>query len=205
MIDHIVLAVPDLAEGVSEFERRTGAHPSKGGSHVGLGTANYLVGLGGGAYLEIIGPDPDQPDPTQPRPFGIDSLATARVVTWCIRPPDFDRAIATARARGYDPGPTQTMSRRTAEGTLLTWRLTPVTAVAADGLVPFLIDWGSTAHPTSAAMPTLPLSSFAGEHPQPDGVRAILTALDIELAVEPSDQPRLRVTLRCPSGPVVFN
>jgi hypothetical protein len=97
------------------------------------------------------------------------------------------------------------MSRRTAEGTLLTWRLTPVTAVPADGLVPFLIDWGSTAHPTSGPMPTLPLSSFAGEHPQPDGVRAILTALDIELAVEPSDQPRLRVTLRCPSGPVVFN
>jgi hypothetical protein len=112
------------------------------------------------------------------------------VVTWCIRPPDFDRAIAVNAARkltpfrrakggqfsgGADnrdgalsrvrPGANQSMSRRTAEGTLLTWRLTPVTAVAADGLVPFLIDWGSTAHPTSGAMPTLPLSSFAGEAP----------------------------------------
>jgi hypothetical protein len=25
-----------------------------------MGTANFLIGLGAGAYLEIIGPDPDQ-------------------------------------------------------------------------------------------------------------------------------------------------
>ncbi len=205
MIDHIVLAVPDLADGVAEFQRRTGIRPVRGGSHVGLGTANYLVGLGSGAYLEIVGPDPDQPDAAQPRPFGIDHLTASRVVTWCIRPADFDGAIATAKARGYDPGPPRAMSRRTSQGTLLAWRLTLGAADPVDGLVPFLIDWGTTAHPSTGIMPTLPLGSLAGEHPEPVGVRARLTALDVDLAVAPGLRPRLLVTLQCPTGPVVLS
>jgi hypothetical protein len=71
MIDHFVFAVPNLADGVGEFQRLVGVNPVRGGSHTNLGTATYLVGLGGSAYLEIIGPDPDQPDPAQPRPFGV--------------------------------------------------------------------------------------------------------------------------------------
>ena len=103
-------------------------------------------------YLEIIGPDLDQPSPALPRPFGIDRLTTARVVTWCIRPPDFDRCLAVAIARGYDPGAPRAMSRRSPDGTILTWRLTPGANDPADGLVPFLIDWGSTAHPTAGSL-----------------------------------------------------
>src|SRR5262249_24399132 len=148
----------------------TGVRPVKGGSHVGLGTANYLVGLGGGAYLEILGPDPDQADPTQPRPFGADDLTEPCVATWCIRPPDFDAAIAAAKARGYDPGPAEAMSRRSTEWTLLAWRLTRRgDDSGVDGLVPFLIDWGTTAHPSTANMPTLRLVSMAAEHPEPVG------------------------------------
>ena len=40
----------------------------------GMGTTNFLIGLGAGAYLEIIGPDPDQPQPVGGRWFGIDRL-----------------------------------------------------------------------------------------------------------------------------------
>jgi hypothetical protein len=79
--------VPNLAERVAEFRQRVGVDPVKGGSHANFGTANYLVGLGGAAYFEIIGPDPDQPDPAQPRPLGIDSLTASRVVAWCARRP----------------------------------------------------------------------------------------------------------------------
>jgi hypothetical protein len=74
LIDHIVLAVPDLADGAAGFAGLTGVRPTRGGRHADLGTANFLVGLGVGAYLEVIGPDPDRPDPGRPRPFGIDDL-----------------------------------------------------------------------------------------------------------------------------------
>jgi len=50
VLDHIVLAVPDLAEGAAGFARLTGVRPVRGGRHADLGTANFLVGLGVGAY-----------------------------------------------------------------------------------------------------------------------------------------------------------
>jgi hypothetical protein len=202
MLDHVVLAVPDLARGTGEFQALTGVRPAKGGSHEGRGTANYLVDLGSGAYLEIIGPDPDQPEPAQPRPFGIDGLTAARVVTWCARPPDLDRAVEAARARGYDPGIPRAMSRRTADGAMLTWRLTSLPTDPADGIVPFLIDWGATAHPTTAALPTLPLRSLEGEHPDPGRIRSRLAALDIDLPVRSGHRPRLVVTLHGVDGPI---
>jgi hypothetical protein len=75
VIDHIVYGVPRrLAQAVAWFTGLTGAQPARGGSHEGMGTANFLIGLGAGAYLEIIGPDPDQPQPVGGRWFGIDRL-----------------------------------------------------------------------------------------------------------------------------------
>ena len=205
MIDHVVLAVPDLADGVAGFQRLTGVRPVMGGSHINLGTANYLVGLGGGAYLEIIGPDSDQPDPAQPRPFGMDRLIASRVVAWCVRPPDLDRAIAAAIARGYDPGAPRVMSRRASDGTLLTWRLTSFATDPSDRLVPFLIDWGTTPHPTTAALPALHLHSLQAEHPDPIRIQMRLAALDIDLPVRSAQQPRLVVTLQGPDGPIVLS
>jgi hypothetical protein len=40
MLDHVVLAVPDLADGLAGFQRLTGVRPVMGGSHINLGTAN---------------------------------------------------------------------------------------------------------------------------------------------------------------------
>src|SRR5699024_7239395 len=43
--DHLVIAVPDLAAGVREFEELTGVRTTPGGSHPGRGTANHIVSL----------------------------------------------------------------------------------------------------------------------------------------------------------------
>ena len=74
-LDHLVYAVPDLAAGVAAITALLGVAPSPGGPHPGLGTRNFLVSLGESCYLEIIGPDPEQPQPSRPRPFGLDRLS----------------------------------------------------------------------------------------------------------------------------------
>jgi len=203
-LDHLVLATPDLAATVADFARRTGVTPAPGGAHVGRGTRNYLVSLGGSSYLEIIGPDPEQLTPDGPRPFAVDELATARTVTWAISPPDLDAAVATARARGYDPGDIRPMSRRRPDGTLLEWRLTDGETQHPSGLVPFLIDWGASVHPTATGLPVVPLLHLSASAPAPEEIRPLLSALDVELPLS-SGPLALTFTVDTPRGPVTFS
>lgn len=193
-IDHLVYATPDL-----DVVDRLGIPLSPGGRHLGAGTRNFLADLDGGAYLEVIGPDPEQPEPGQPRPFGIDSLTEPRLVAWATRVSDIAEVVERAKAQGYDPGPVLAMSRQRPDGVLLEWQLTPPQA----GLVPFLIDWGSTPHPSGDAVKGSELVSFRGFHPSPEKVHEGLNALGAELEVSAGDLT-LVATIRTPDGEVVL-
>lgn len=200
-LDHLVYAVPDLAAGVAEFAARTGVTPVAGGRHPS-GTANYLVGFGPTAYLEIIGPDPEAAE--RPTTFGLDSLTEPRLVTWAVHPDDIEQAVRHARDGGYDPGEIQPLSRRRPDGVLLTWRLTRREDRAAGGLVPFLIDWGRTEHPARSGLPQLRLTSLTATHPDPPAVRRALAALGVDLDVAEGPQAALEAVLDTPHGPVTL-
>ena len=146
--------------------------------HTGGGTRNFLLGLGGLRYLEIVGPDREQPEPARPLFLGIGDLAAPRLLTWAARADDIDAQVARARLRGYDPGPVEPMSRKAPTGETVSWRLTR----RHDTVVPFLIDWGTTPHP-ACNLPVATLTSFTGSHPDPAKARAALAALGVELPV----------------------
>jgi hypothetical protein len=196
-LDHLVYAVPDLAAATASFEERFGVRPAPGGRHEDKGTRNHLVGLGGSAYLEIIGPDPESDVP--PAWFGIAALTGPRLVTWAIRPVDLDATVADARAAGYDPGDVEPMSRRTTDGTVLAWRLTRRDSPAHGGLVPFLIDWGTTTHPTTSGLPQVELVSFHAEHPDAAAVSKDLAAVGARLEVRTGATAGLHARLRGPA------
>lgn len=203
-LDHIVYATPDLDELVASFRDRTGVDPPFGGRHPGKGSRNHLVNLGGSAYLELIGPD----DPSAPgrgtTAWGIHELTGPRIVAWLVHPADLDATVAHARERGYEPGDVKPMSRDTPEGTTLHWRLAKEPPDNRDGLVPALIDWQQSPHPTTAGLPELPLVSFTGYHPDPDTVRAGLDALGVQLDLE-QGPPGFEVVLETPNGKVTLS
>lgn len=149
MIDHLVLATSDVEGTAAGIAADWGLQMTPGGSHVGRGTRNELTGLGDGAYLEVVGPDGDQPEPPFPRPFGVDDLASAALVAWCARPRrPIDEVIAACDALGVHLGEAAEMSRARPDGVLLEWRLTfPLLGPPHLGTVPFLIDWQASPHP----------------------------------------------------------
>lgn len=150
--DHLVVAVPDLAAGVAEFEELTGVRSVPGGSHPGRGTANHLVSMvprGWGdeslTYLEILGPDPDQDPALAARSLpGVTGICAQR---WAVHPDDFDGTVKAADVAGVDYGNVFDMTRATPDGGRLEWRLTRRAPLAFGGAQPFLIDWGTSPHP----------------------------------------------------------
>lgn len=203
MIDHIVWAVPDFERGVEEVAGLLGVQPTPGGRHTGRGTRNALLSLGNGAYLEVIGPDAEQPA-APPLAFGIDTLPAARLVTWAAKAPDIDARVARAKAAGFDPGVVQDMVRDRPDGVRLHWRLTRRETPAGDGLVPFLIDWGGSPHPAETSAQGCTLIALEAEHPDAVAVSKMVGAVGESLAVAKGPVPALAARIRCPRGEVVL-
>jgi hypothetical protein len=201
-IDHLAYAAADLDAAVADIGARFGLTPAAGGRHVGVGTRNYLLSLDHGAYLELIGPDPTQRMPEGATlPFGIHTLAGgARLAGFAIGADDLDARVARARAAGYDPGDVHDMQRATPDGGLLSWRLT--LGGSHDGLVPFLIDWLGSPHPSTTTPRGATLVGLRGEHPDPEAVRAAHRALGWEMVVSQADIPALVATIDTPKGRV---
>jgi hypothetical protein len=202
LIDHLVYAVPDLAAAVAEVEERFGVRAKAGGKHIGLGTHNALLGLGTQTYLEIIAPDPGQPEPAMPRPFGVDGVRRRGLVGWALACDDIDAAVVRARSHGYDPGEAADGQRVGPTGTVRRWRLT-LNAMAG-GLIPFLISWGDTEHPARSAPPGLTLEAFHLEHPDPPSLAPALTALGTDVEIRPAGTPALIARLSGPNGSMVL-
>jgi hypothetical protein len=201
-VDHLVYATPDLQAGIERIERTLGVRATPGGQHPGRGTRNALVALGPSSYLEIIGPDRDQPQPAQPRPFGIDGLTAPRLVTWAAKARDLERLIADAHRAGIRIGALAEGSRRRADGVLLAWRYSDPQTVVADGVVPFFIDWGTTPHPSATSTRGATLRGLAAEHPDPGAVQTALEQLRIDLPVTRGSRPALVATIDTPGGVV---
>lgn len=200
-IDHLVFATPNLAEGVEQVEKLLGVKAVPGGQHPGAGTRNALIRLGELTYLEIIGPDPDQPKPALSRRFGIDDLKSSGLVTWAAKNTDLDALVQDAKKHGVDMGHVQAGSRRRPDGLLLAWK-TVSTALNADGIIPFFIDWGTTPHPASSLPKACTLFALRAEHPDANRVRAELSSLGLNLRVDARPAPALIATIHTPHGDV---
>lgn len=204
MIDHLVLATPDVAGTAAALGTDWGIELSPGGSHVGRGTRNELTGLGGSAYLEVVGPDGGQPDPPFPRPFGVDDLGAATLVAWCARPNrPIDDVIAACDALGAHLGEAVGMSRARPDGVLLEWRLTfPLLGPPHLGTMPFLIDWQQSPHPASSLPHDVTLRTLTLTTPQPDVLRAVLAAVGDDDRIMVTEGPAaLSATIDTPAGP----
>jgi len=201
-VDHLVFATPDLQRGIDAIEQQLGVKATPGGQHPGLGTRNALVALGPTSYLEIIGPDPDQPKPAGPRRFGIDDLTAPRIVRWVVKSSELEAVLVRAARSNVTLGAVTSGSRRRPDGVMLSWRYTDPNTVAADGLVPFFIDWGASPHPALTAARGASLVRLGAQHPDPELVQRMLDRLGLDLRVTGGFPPAIIATIDSPRGRV---
>jgi hypothetical protein len=194
-VDHLVYAAPDLEVGIKRLEDLLGVRATPGGQHPGLGTRNALIALGPSTYIEIIGPDPDQPRPVGPRRFGIDDLEAPRLVGWVAKGIELEQLVSRARRSGVALGDVISGSRKRPDGVVLSWRYTDPNVVVADRLVPYFIDWGKSPHPAVTAAPGVTLVALRAEHPDATRVQSMLGQIGLDLQVQAGPKPALIATL----------
>jgi hypothetical protein len=201
-IDHIVMGARTLEEGAAHIERLLGVKPQAGGRHEGAGTHNLLLGLGPDCYLEIIAPDPDQPEPPHPRLFDLDDPATRmmlesepRLLTWVARTSAMDVIISRLGPRG---GNVREMHR----GDLM-WRMAvPPQRQDMDNLVPALIEWKGERAGKRLRDSHFRLTGLEAEYPDAEALRLALDerGLGEAMMVKRGAHPRLIARLQGADG-----
>ena len=210
-LDHIGLAATTLEQGIDYVFGRTGITVPLGGAHPGKGTHNALTATGDTSYLEIIAPDPDQPEPEFPRMFDQDSTTTKaalmggpRIQTYLLRTDDIERDMAIFRDHGFDLGQSVAAARGA-----LNWQiaLRPDGKLNAQGAVPVLLQWPDGPH-VSAAMDNqaLRLQNLTIRTPQAGDLTALFAALgfeDTRITVTQDATPLITATYQIPNGQLV--
>lgn len=199
-IDHLVYATPDLDSTIEKLNRLLGIRATQGGQHPGRGTRNALIALGPASYLEIMGPDPEQPKPAVPRAFKIDTLRESKLAGWGAKTSDLARLVREAAEHGVTLGAPTSGSRRLPDGGLLSWQFNDPRVVLGDGIVPFFIDWGNSPHPANVAAKGASLIALRAEHPHPEDVQRILDQPGIDLRVSKGSEPALIATINGAHG-----
>jgi hypothetical protein len=156
-VDHLVVAARSLDEGEAWLRERLLEPLAAGGAHPGFGTHNRLLRLGAGCYLELIAPDPAQAG-LQGLLFGLDQPPVAEalaqqplllhVVLRVLAPASLAEVLPRL---DYDPGVPTPMTRGD-----LRWLITIPSSrrPAGNGLLPTIIDWGTTPHPSTRLPPS---------------------------------------------------
>jgi catechol 2,3-dioxygenase-like lactoylglutathione lyase family enzyme len=139
-LDHVILAVPDLAAGSRELGDALGVVVEPGGEHPGWGTHNAIVRLGS-SYLELIAVNDIEQARQRPRGSRLLSLLE-RGGGWlgfALRADDLDEAVRDLRARGMPISDPQAGRRLRPDGVELRWRTAAFEDAMWGGLLPFLI------------------------------------------------------------------
>jgi hypothetical protein len=201
-LDHLVYATPDLDAAVNALEAQLGVRAIAGGQHPGLGTRNALLGLGPRMYLEIVGPDPEQPAHATPRWFRIDSLRKPTLVTWCAAGHDLAQLRADAEVAGIPLGEVRDGGRVRPDGVRLAWQVTSPLIEVEHGLVPFFIDWLDSPHPADRAPAGVQLVELVAQHPAPELLTAKYEALGLDVEVRSAAEYELVAVLESSRGRV---
>ena len=196
-IDHIILGCNDLARGIDYFERLSGVRAVFGGVHPGRGTRNALLALGPRTYLEIMAPDPKQPQVKWYE--NIVHMATPRPIDWAVHTDNLDELARRLNSAGISVN-VRGGSRARPDGRMLKWT-TMTVSDAHLGLLPFVIQWDAgSPHPALDAPKGCTLESFSIATPDPQTIRNGLQEMGVDATVVQADSPGLRVRIKGKKG-----
>lgn len=213
-LDHVVVAVSDLARGETWLRAVTGAALSPGwlaaeggggGADIGGGAGAVLLALGHGRYLELVGPAPDSSVTSPAARAAFAPYPEPTPIGWAIRTPDVDSLRGVLAARGLRPAAPGLGARRRPDGGTLRYRaLAGWSGVTT--LMPFFVQWEAPTASPAASLPSgCELTALRLDFWEPDSLQARIARAGVRVAVGyggATQRQAMHLTLRCPRGTV---
>ncbi|CAJ1951792.1 unnamed protein product [Cylindrotheca closterium] len=190
VLDHIVLASPNMAEALDKFEEMSGVRPVIMGPLEGLGVQTAHVGMDKGRYIEIIAPDDENPGPLGKE---LKALPAGRLIPYqyAIRATEISRLIEgyVYDVLGWDPDHI-CMAQTLPDGTPRQWDLLTMYGHNIGGAAPIYVKYPDPSeHPTRKLDPTITFKKFTVQADQDHRVHKLITdvsGIDIEYAQTPA-------------------
>jgi hypothetical protein len=134
-IDHVVIAVRDLAQATSDYEG-LGFTVTPGGYHTGGATHNALISFADGAYIELIAfTEPDRP---QSHKWWAKFALGEGTVDFALLSPDLAAEAEALRKVGIAVDGPVDGGRERPDGQRIAWK--SLTIESDDGPLPFVIE-----------------------------------------------------------------
>ena len=167
--------------------------------HPNGGTRNALISLGERTYLEILAPDPAQPDVRDERVTRLKNLTQPEIFTWAAGTRDIEAVINGVQAAGYK-GDFGAGSRKKPDGSMLKWRNGSVEGHDGD-VVPFVIEWSEdSSHPATDSPKGCELKKLHLEHPEHEKMNGFLKAMGLQARVVQGPKPKITALIEGPKG-----
>ncbi|MEM8958515.1 MAG: VOC family protein [Pseudomonadota bacterium] len=201
VFDHVVLGTRDTADGAAQVAELCGTEPIMTEPEPGQWYHSAALPLGGGAMLEILGPNTDH------QGFRFFKSILARYdrpepVFWHLGTADFDAFCAVAKAAGAPVERIEHLNSNTPHG-----RRTYTRGILGPGfrtVRPCVIEW--TARPKRPGLeadPVCSIKAFKLTSPKAAEINKAFQALGVDLTVE-NGTDRLSLVLWTPRGEVTF-
>lgn len=202
-IDHIILAIEDLDQGMQQFEDITGLKPVYGGEHPNSNTQNAIVTLKDGMYLEILAPK-----------TGLDSLPTffqgmdtLTPIGFALNTNNITLLHQKVKALQIGTDGIQDGSRTTPDGSRLSWELLLINEPAII-MNPFFIDWSpDSKHPATSEDNSCELNALHLRSPFSTTIKQILEECSSDISlfkIEEGAETILSLSLSSPKGVFSF-
>jgi Glyoxalase-like domain len=160
-LDHVLLGTANLESAMQDFEQKTGVKPVMVTSLKGCGTVSARLAFENCIFLEIVAPDPKQPDCTSAlkerlAQLPVDGKTSMVPLGYAVR---HKKALDMQKERFEPMGFACDQVTMVAHDRMKLWKWDMVflegPAAADDGgLVPFFVNWGD-AHHAAGRLPIL--------------------------------------------------
>ena len=203
VLDHVVLAAPELEPAIIEFQEKTGIEPRISGSIKGLGIKTARVSFEGDSFLEIIAPAPEKGGPigTLLRASGLTGLVPFH---WAIRNSKTGELTGSFKKIGYTPDCISMFGARE-DGTPRKWEMLYLYGHKLRGMCPFFINWDNSDHPCETMPIVGELMHVKITAPGDDLIHKLISETESSGFSLDEGSPNFEIKFDSPEGEVEFS